>query len=60
MTKYDPSSNAFNCTALIQANRPVYNSAYTSTLYNNQDADFNFLYALYDQIEFNEENIDIS
>ena len=42
MTKYDPSSNAFNCTALIQANRPVYNSAYTSTLYNNQDADFNF------------------
>ena len=58
VTKYDPSSNAFNCTALIQANRPVYNSAYTSTLYNNQDADFNFLYALYDQIEFNEENID--
>ncbi|MBF1608212.1 MAG: DUF4835 family protein, partial [Prevotella sp.] len=30
VTKYDPGSNAFNCTALIQANRPVYNSAYTS------------------------------
>ena len=36
VTKYDQSSNAFTCTALIQANRPVYNAAYTTTLYNNQ------------------------
>ena len=33
VTKYDASSNLFTCTALIQANRPVYNSAYNSTLY---------------------------
>ncbi|WP_028896106.1 DUF4835 family protein [Prevotella sp. HUN102] len=58
VTKYDPSTNAFTCTALIQANRPVYNSAYTTTLYNNQDGDFNFNFAQFDQIEFNEENID--
>ncbi|WP_446676318.1 type IX secretion system protein PorD [Prevotella brunnea] len=58
VTKYDPSSNAFSCTALIQANRPVYNSAYTTTLYNNQDGDFNFEFAQFDQLEFNEENID--
>ena len=31
VTKYDQSSNLFTCTALIQANRPVYNAAYTST-----------------------------
>ena len=32
VTKYDNSSNAFTCTAMIQANRPVWNSAYTTTL----------------------------
>lgn len=58
ISKYDVSSNMFTCTALIQANRPVYNSAYTSTLYNNQDGDFNFTFAQYEQLDFNEENID--
>ena len=56
--EYDSSSNEFGCTALIQANRPVYNSAYTSTLYNNQDEDFDFEYAQFDQLNFVEENID--
>ena len=58
MTKYDPSSNVFTCNALIQANRPVYNSAYTSTLYNNKDNDFNFEFAQFDQLEYNDEIID--
>lgn len=58
VTKYDQSSNLFTCTALIQANRPVYNSAYTTTLYNNQDAEFNFEFAQFDQLNFNEENVD--
>ena len=55
--KYDNSSNIFTCKAIIQANRPVYNSAYTSTLYNNTDNDFNFEFAQFDQLNFNEENI---
>lgn len=58
VTKYDASSNLFTCTALIQANRPVYNSAYNSTLYNNKDGDFNFEFAQFDQLNFNEEQID--
>lgn len=58
VTKYDLSSNLFECKALIQANRPVYNAAYTTTLYNNTDNDFNFEFAQFDQINFNEENID--
>ena len=58
VTKYDNSNNAFTCNALIQANRPVYNSAYTTTLYNNKDNDFNFEFAQFDQLEFNEEMID--
>ena len=58
VTKYDQSNNTFTCSALIQANRPVYNSAYTTTLYNNTDRDFVFQFAQFDQLEFNEENVD--
>ena len=58
VTKYDASSNTFTCNALIQANRPVWNSTYTTTLYNNKDNDFSFEFAQFDQLEFNEESID--
>lgn len=58
VTKYDNSSNVFTCKAVIQATRPVYNSSYTSTLYNNTDNDFNFEFAQFDQIQFNDENVD--
>ena len=58
VTKYDQSNNLFTCTALIQANRPVYNSSYTTTLYNNRDANFDFQFAQFDQLNFNEEQLD--
>ena len=58
VTKYDKANNRFSCTAMIQANRPVYNSAYTSTLYNNKDGEFNFDFAQFDQLNFNDEVID--
>lgn len=58
VTKYDKSSNKFSCKALVQANRPVYNSAYTSTLYNNTDDNFDFAFTQFDQLNFNEEVID--
>ncbi|MBO5601622.1 MAG: DUF4835 family protein [Prevotella sp.] len=58
VSKYDQASNLFTCSALIQANRPVFNASYTTTLYNNRDADFNFEYAQFDQLNFNEEQID--
>lgn len=58
VSKYLRDENRFECTALIQANRPVYNAAYTSTLYNNRDASFNFDFQQFDQLNFAEENID--
>jgi hypothetical protein len=58
VTKYDQSSGMFTCKAIIQANRPVYNASYNSTLYNNTDNDFNFVFRQFDQLEFNEETID--
>lgn len=58
VNKYVQAENKFQCTALIQANRPVYNSAYTTTLYNNTDKQFDFEFAQFDQLNFNEEVID--
>lgn len=58
VTKYDKTANVFECTAMVQANRPVYNSAYTSTIYNNRDKDFNFQFAQFDQLNYSDENID--
>ena len=56
--KYVREENAFECTAIIQANRPVYNASYTTTLYNNRDASFNFTFAQFDQLNYNDETID--
>ncbi len=58
INKYDKTTNTFECTAMIQANRPVYNSQYTTTIYNNKDANFNFVFAQFDQLIYNDENID--
>ena len=58
VSKYDKANNRFTCTAMIQANRPVDNSAYTTTLYNNKDGDFNFDFIQFDQLNYNDEMID--
>lgn len=58
VNSYDKTSNLFECSALIQANRPVYNSQYNSTLYNNNDDDFNFEYEEYDQLNYRDESVD--
>ena len=58
VNKYLRDENRFECTALIQANRPVFNAAYNTTLYNNRDANFNFVFQQFDQLNFAEESID--
>ena len=58
VTKYDPTAKLFTCRCVVQANRPVWNSAYTTTLYSNTDNNFDFIFNQFDQIEFNEEVID--
>ena len=58
VNKYLRDENRFECTALIQANRPVFNADYTTTLYNNRDDSFNFNFQEFDQLNFAEENID--
>lgn len=58
VTKYDKLTNMFTCKAVIQATRTAYNSSYNTTIYSNQDNDFNFEYAQFDQLNFNEEAVD--
>ncbi len=58
VTKYDQSSGLFTCKALIQANRPVYNASYTSTLFQISDNDFDFNFQQFDQLEWNEQMVD--
>jgi hypothetical protein len=58
VSKYVKEDNRFECSAMIQANRPVFNSAYTTTLYNNKDNSFHFQFAEFDQLNYNDENID--
>ena len=58
VTKYDKESNTFTCKALIQANRPVFDSAYNTIFYSNTDNDFNFEFSQFDQLQFNDESID--
>ena len=58
VNKYKRDENKFECSAIIQANRPVFNSTYTSTLYNNKDNDFHFEFAEFDQLNYNDETVD--
>jgi hypothetical protein len=58
VTKYIREENRFECSALIQANRPVYNTSYSTTLYNNKDDNFHFAFAQFDQLNFTDEVID--
>ncbi len=56
VTKYE--APAFTCRAVVTATRPVYNSSYTTTTYSNTDSQFDFEYSEFDQIFFNENNLD--
>ncbi len=58
VTKYVREENRFECSALIQANRPVYNTSYSTTLYNNKDENFHFTFAQFDQLNFTDEVVD--
>lgn len=50
--EYKADENSFKCTLLMTAQRPVYNSSYTTTSYSVQDKDFDFQFQATDQLEF--------
>lgn len=58
VNKYDASSNLFNCTLLLQSNRPVWGSSYNTIAYSIKDENFNFEFQEFDQLEFRPDVID--
>lgn len=48
----------WGCSCMIQANRPVYNAAYTTTIFQYQDNEFTFTYNQFDRLEYNPDVID--
>ena len=51
-------ANLFVATVQIQASRPVYQSSYTSPIYNYNDKQFNFSYVEFQPLVFNVNNFD--
>ena len=48
----------WGCSCMIQANRPVFNASYTTTLFQYQDNEFTFTYNQFDRLEYNPDVID--
>lgn len=48
----------FGCSLMVQANRPVYNSAYNTTVFNFNDNAVDFNYIEHDKLEFSDDIID--
>ncbi|HSD13700.1 MAG TPA: DUF4835 family protein [Flavobacterium sp.] len=51
-------SNDFKCTLQVQSSRPVYNSTYTSPVFNYNDKDFNFRYVEFENFVYNPNSYD--
>ncbi len=51
------SDNIYKATLTVQSARPVFNSAYQTSLINFQDADFTFKYVQFQPLEFNENRV---
>jgi hypothetical protein len=48
----------WGCSCMIQANRPVFNASYTTTIFQYQDNEFTFTYHQFDRLEYNPDVID--
>ncbi len=55
---YSETDNSFKGSLLVASIRPVYNSAYTTTVWNINDKDFDFIFQEFDQLEWRPEQVD--
>ena len=51
-------SNQFSATIQVQSTRPIYNSTYSSPVFNFNDKDFSFRYVEFENLQFNPSNFD--
>lgn len=57
VNQYSDDGN-FVCDIMVLSSRPVYNSTYTTTVFNFKDTEFTFTYQEFDQLNFQEEMLD--
>ena len=58
VNKYNQEENSFECTLLMNCSRPVYGSTYNTVAYAVNDEDFSFVFNEFDQLEYQENQID--
>ena len=58
ITKYTASENLFEGNLQVQANRPVFNSSYTTSEFALKDANVSFNFQEFDKLEFRADQID--
>ena len=55
---YNQDENTFECSLLMNSSRPVYGSTYNTVAYAVNDGDFTFTFGEFDQLEYQENQID--
>ena len=58
INEYNVNENTFKCTLLMSSNRPVFNSNYNTVCYSVNDKDFVFKFSEFDQLEYQENQVD--
>lgn len=58
VNKYSEDNGEMTCEAYIQSSRPVYNSSYSTTTLSIHDANFNFQFHEFDQLDFRNDQVD--
>lgn len=58
VSSYNDATGEMKAELLVQSNRPVFNSAYTTTVFSTSDPSFNFEYREFDQLEFRIEAVE--
>jgi hypothetical protein len=55
---YNQEENSFECSLLMNCSPPVYGSSYNTISYAVNDADFTFVFTEFDQLEYQDNQID--
>lgn len=55
---YSDSDNQFKCSLTLNAVRPVYQSAYTTTIFSFEDGQVEFTFSAFDQLEWRDDQVD--
>ncbi|MCF0198855.1 MAG: DUF4835 family protein [Bacteroidaceae bacterium] len=58
VNEWKEDDQSMKCVLMLTSNRPVFNSSYSTPLYNVKDPTFNFNFQTTDQLEWNPEYVD--